>query len=485
MNNFDNEDRALQALTSGALREGILKTCRHCGITSQDIALLECGGEPNQRLIRSTFDWLSKPNALGFPALLDAMPMRLEGRKGRPHQGYLLTSFGRSVLKALDSNLRVRMNNPKDGKDLTHRFALLDVFARALQNGWQAEIEKVIPYAGGEIRCDLLVHRPDGNLYIEIEQELTRNNAARAVEKFRNWQAYALSKDIVLDMLFVFNLPDTKLAPTLAIWQEALWSVSEARDFSLDVRYILVGTLEGQFLDTALETFGVWMESIDPSEPNGESGAASETLSQSAAPEVWLPDASELLPEFDARVSELDAACHPTGRLKAFFELMLYIHDASYGQGSDVFDNNELPVKSLWLLRRYLNLPQNQGMYEELKQAMIWLQSRGSMGLIMLRNTTCSILWDTFLKHHQLSMGGNLRVSLDVPDYINHNSTFEVKVTFWKKTDDTKSDKYCIALGWALTTFFWYPEILGTGTQQWKKKSKKMKGKKQDDNNND
>jgi len=382
MTNSDNEDRALQALTSGALREGILKTCRHCGITSQDLALLECGGEPNQRLIRSTFDWLSKPNAVGFPALLDAMPMRLEGRKGRPQQGYLLTTFGGQVLRLLEPNIKVRMNTPKDAKDLTHRFALLDVFARVRQNGWQAEIEKVIPYAGGEIRCDLLVHRPnDSDLYIEIEQELTRNNAARAVEKFRNWQAYALSRDFVPDMIFVFNLPDTKLAPTLAIWQEAL------RPVSLDVRYILVGMLEGQMFNTALRSFGVRMEPSDPPAPD----AASEALSQSAAPDISLYNASELLPDFDARVNEWDAAYHPAGKLSAFFALMVHFYAASYGHGSltrndsDAYQYNELPERSLWLLRHYLNLPQNQVMYTELKHAMIWVQSRGSMGLIMLQ----------------------------------------------------------------------------------------------------
>jgi len=477
MRNFDNEDRALQSLTEGELREGILKTCRHCGITNQDLALLECGGVPNQRLIRSTFDWLSKPNAVGFPAMLDAMPMRLEGRKGRPQLGYLLTEFGGQVLRLLEPNIKVRMNKPKDAKDLNHRFALLDVFARVLQNRWQAEIEKVIPYAGGEIRCDLLVHRPnDSDLYIEIEQELTRNNAARAVEKFRNWQAYALSANTVPNMVFVFNLTDAKLAPTLAIWQEALRPVSEY-DFSLDVRYILVGMLEGQMFDTALRSFGVRMEPSDPPAPD----AASEVLSQSAAPEVWLPEAYELLPQFEYLVEHY----YDTEASRDFFELIHYIHQASYSRDSDTFAESRLPFKSLWLLRHYLNLPQNQNMYEDLKQALIWVQSRGNMGLIMMRNVICNILWDTFLKRHELAMGGNLRVSLEVPDYVNRNSTFEVKADFWNDRDITRIKEYCDALSWALTAFLWYPEVLGTGTQPWRKKSKKMKGKKQNDTDTD
>jgi hypothetical protein len=78
-------------------------------------------------------------------------------------------------------------------------------------------------------------------------------------------------------------------------------------------------------------------------------------------------------------------------------------------------------------------------------------------------------------------MGGNLRVTLDVPDYVNHNSTFEVKVKFWDKTDipelEIKSEKYCNALAWVMTAFIWYPEFLGTGTQPWKKKNNKKNGK--------
>ena len=94
------------------------------------------------------------------------------------------------------------------------------------------------------------------------------------------------------------------------------------------------------------------------------------------------------------------------------------------------------------------------------------------MGLIMLRDTLCSILWDTFLKHHKLAIGGNLRVTLEVPDYVNQNSTFEVKVMFWEATDEMKHEEYSKALAWVMTTFLWYSEYLETGEQSWKKKSK-------------
>jgi hypothetical protein len=344
-------------------------------------------------------------------------------------------------------------------------------------------VEKVIQYAKGkEIRCDVLIHRlGEEDLYIEIEQELTRNNIERARDKFRNWKAYTVSQDFAPDLVFVFNLPNAKLGSTLATWQEALGSVTQADGFVMDVRYILTGMLEGELLARALESFGMWMDPIHPPESDG---AASKLPGPSAASEVWLPDASELLPQLERLMEVYSASSNSTDRVKAFLELMLYIHKASYSHGSnnrygrsDVYKNNELPVKSLWLLRRYLNLPQNQSMYEELKLALIWLKSRGSMGLIIMRDTLCAILWDIFMEHHHLAMGGDLRVTLEVPDYMNRNSTFEVKVDFWDTKDDLRSKEYCDALSWVMTAFLWYPKILGTGTQPWKKKSKKMKGK--------
>jgi hypothetical protein len=480
MNISEQERRALDALKKdGTLRERALITCEYCGMTNQPLVLLECGEDLDQRLVRATLDWLSNPTA-HFPAMLEGTPMRLASRNGRPQQAYLLTEFGKNVLSLLEPPIIARVHNPRDEKDQQHRFAQLHILTLALQNGWEAEVEKVIPYAGGEVRCDVLIHRTnDSDLYIEIEQELSRNNLERAREKFRNWQAYARAREIVPDMIFVFNLPDAKLAHTLHSWQEALGSISEGDDFALDVRYILVKALEGRDMSEAIGSFSVWMEPII--EMDAGHGAASQASSQSAAPEVWLPDAYELLPQFDdlvERYAETEAS-------RDFFELMLFIHQASYGQGSDTFEESRLPVESLWLLRHYLSLPRNQKMYEELKQALIWLKSRGSMGLIMMRDTLCGILWDTFLKRHELAMGGNLRVSLDVPDYVNRNSTFEVKVTFWKEKNDTRSKEYCDALSWVLTAFLWYPEVLGTGTQPWKKASKKMKGKKQNDTNTD
>ena len=103
MNIFDIENKAMLALEKvNSQRAQLIKTCRHCGITNQDLALLECGEGTNARQIRSAFDWLSKPHSAGFPAFLESAPMRLESRNGRPQRAYWLTEFGRRMSFLLD-----------------------------------------------------------------------------------------------------------------------------------------------------------------------------------------------------------------------------------------------------------------------------------------------------------------------------------------------------------------------------------------------
>jgi len=492
MTDLDNVQRALEALKQGRLREQILRTCRHCGMTSQELILLECP-DAGEALLKKTLQWLSQPNAQGFPALLEALPMKIEGRSGRPPMGYLLTSFGKDTYETLDPEISVRLNNPRDAKDLAHRFIELLVVTSALRNGWKVEVEKVLPYEGGEVRCDVYVEDASGHsLYIEIEQELRRNNAARARQKFCNWLKYARDTNTTPDMFFFFNLPESKLAATLRFWETAFgqaYDEEEDEAYFLDVRYVHASALEGHGLEEILEPQGIWIEPPYTPAPEEDAGAAAlKPQGQPAAPGGFrLPDASELLPGLDDRTRAFQTARYPKERLQAFFDLMEYIYGASYGTTrsgqSDAHKYCLLPEKSLWLLRHYMNLPQNQSTYEELKQALIWSQRRSGSGLIMLRNTISGIFWDTFLKHHQIAMGGALQVTVDVPDYDNFNSTFMVKARFWDSGNDVFISDYssknaCEALSWVLSAFFLYPEVMETGDKPWKQKEKAKKGKK-------
>ena len=65
-----------------------------------------------------------------------------------------------------------------------------------------------------------------------------------------------------------------RLAHTLAIWQYALGDVTQADDFTLDVRYILTGMLEGESFEFALLSFCAWMHPIHTPESDGAASIA-------------------------------------------------------------------------------------------------------------------------------------------------------------------------------------------------------------------
>jgi hypothetical protein len=304
---------------------------------------------------------------------------------------------------------------------------------------------------------------------------------------------YARATGTTPDMFFFFNLPENKLASTLRLWSEALGAVYDEDDSNSDdvlyMRYLHATALEGHGLEEILEPLGIWIDPPPPAASQADDGAAAlETQGQPAAPAGFrLQDATALLPRLNELARAWQDARVPCRRLQLFFEIMEYIHHASYeddrGEKGDTYKYCLLPEKSLWLLRHYMNLPHNRAMYDDLKQALVWAQQRSGSGLIMLRNTIAGIFWDTFLKHHQIAMGGALQVTVDVPDYTNFNSTFTVKARFadWKNdvfVSDLSSQYACESLSWVLSAFFLYPEIMETGGKPWKKKPKGKKGKK-------
>ena len=170
----------------------------------------------------------------------------------------------------------------------------------------------------------------------------------------------------------------------------------------------------------------------------------------------------------------------PEEELMTFFKLAWFIYDASYYRDSSSVNYAVLPHASVWLLRHYLELPANQAMLAELKQALNWMQKRsGQMGMIMFRNYMTSIIWDVFLRHHGFSRGGGLSVMFYIPDFQDIRSDFWVKVSYsdfhmGKGVGDEYTRHFCVAVSWMLTGLFSYSEELGLGQRPWKKIEKKF-----------
>jgi len=471
--------RALDALNHVETRAKVLMTCQECGMTTQELAELESGEE--YRPVYSAFGWLVSPGG-GLLPFLNSVPMRMIDRAGRPPKAYLLTPFGAQALRLLDPHANTRVLELSDVDAWQHRFAQAWIHTLARKMNWKANLEKVISFDQGKrnIRCDVLIQRPNARLYVEVEQELPRNNLWRAVEKFERWREYARSQKQPVDMLFVFNLPGDDVPTTIQNWGEALGRVEASGKLNCRISYITVADLNEKDLSAAVE-IAQPLKAIKVKEKETE-----------VTPVVSEVQSARKIPSYVNRfyngylesVEAVQKAHSPEKQLMTFFNLALFIYEASYYRDSDAVKYAILPHASVWMLRHYLELPANQEMLVELKQALNWMQKRsGQMGMIMFRDNMTRIVWDVFLRHHGFSRGGGLSVMFYIPDFQDIRSDFWVKVSYsdshmGKGVGDEYTRHFCVAVSWMLTGLFSYSEELGLGQRPWKKIEKKFNPRK-------
>jgi hypothetical protein len=473
----DQLQRALDALNHVETRAKVLMTCQECGMTTQELAELESG--EGYRPVYSAFEWLVSPGH-GLLPLLNSVPMRMIDRAGRPPKAYLVTPFGAQALRLLDPQATTRALELNDTDAWQHRFVQTWIYTLSRKMDWKANLEKIISFDQGKrnIRSDVLIQRPEARLYVEVEQELPRNNLWRAVEKFERWQEYAKSQKQQVDMLFVFNLPNDDAPTTIQNWGEALGRVETVGKLNCRISYITVADLNEKDLSAAVE-IAQPLKAIKGKEKETEAPPAA------PAPIVF----KEPIPGYVTHVyngymncvEALWEAGTPKEQLRTFLELALYIHKVSYYRESDSENFAVLPRASVWLLRHYLKLPANQEMLAELKQSLNWMQKRsGQMGMIMFRDHMTRIIWDVFLRHHGFSRGGALRVMFYIPDFQDIRSDFWVKVSYSDYghglgIGDVFLRPYCEAASWMLTSLFSYSEELGLGQRPWRTIEKKGK----------
>lgn len=469
--------RALDALNHVKLRARVLTSCQDCGMTTQELAELESREE--YRSVYSSLEWLVSPSR-GLMPFLNSVPMRMIDREGRPPKAYLLTDFGAQALRLLDPQATTHALELSDVNAWQHRFVQTQIYSLSRKADWKASLEKVILFNQGKrsIRCDVQIQFPDGRLHVEVEQELPRNNLWRAVEKFERWRDYAKGQKEKVDMLFVFNLSRDTAQATIQNWQEALGAAEANEKLNCRISYITVAELHEKDLssaiDLALPLKAIEVKKIDPP----------------AAVSI-VPKPVNAIPQYAQRfyvdymncVRQLQQAKRPEDQLMSFFNLSLFIYEASYQKDSVSVKYAALPRASVWMLRHYLELPSNQAMLVELKKALDWMQKKGSqMGLIMFRNYMTNIIWDIFLRHHGFSRGGALNVMFYIPDFQDIRSDFWVKIDYSEYRGglglgEYRARDFCVAISWMLTGLFSYSEEIGLGQRPWNVIEKKVNKK--------
>lgn len=485
-------DSLLNHVQSQANHVEVLETLTICGLVTADQAHALTG--LSRKVIRIVLDDLTQ-STRRIPPALRVIPVKLSSTAGRPLNAYLPTPQGADILRSLFQDAPMRAYQVHDPIDVTALCCMMEVYTAARKQDLLACVEKKLPYGSdlANVRTDVLVMpntgKPDSvAMLFEIEQQLTRNNLPRVIEKlmhlrglFSSDQGSAYSSDVRV----LFKLPAEDGGDTLRAWKDALASVMQQVG---ELPFALYWKSFSDFLD-APEWDGVsTFQHLEPSVlPAPQETAPDDEIRQPDEPDLDLnlntlfhPPAVDLgemnivLHALDTVYREqfaaLSATEDPRRRSQHFFSLMSLIYSASHYPGSDTLEYAALPYRSLMLLQRYLHAHQNKALLEQLRQAMPGLRQQASAGIIGFRNALTKLIWDIFLRYHGFSRGGALRVVIQVPDFQDRRSEFYTQVRIANDLmvdlDHLQSTRQRMreteqALAWVVESLYHYADVLG------------------------
>jgi hypothetical protein len=349
------------------------------------------------------------------------------------------------------------------------------VYTLARKQGWEAEIEKVIPYGNGSrnVRCDVVLNAPDGPLYVEVEQKLAPASAPRARQKIDNWTRYLVETGEAPRVILFFNLSASETEKTIGYWRESLWAVEQSEEVKFEVSYLLMSNLRR--LGSLQEDMQAFAASLHPQSP-----VKQETI---RAVETWQPPAivQPLLERLDRilfeqmeikryrQAQDLGHGPDPDGdnfdyedysgdNVAYLMVAARHIYDAS----SNTRGMFTPPMRSLWLMRYYLTHESNKELYSSLRERLGELANKN---VTQYKIGMHRVIWDVFMRHFYIGMEGSLQIYPTVPDYLANESSYGVKIIFsdfdkYKDNFDL-TDEHLVALKWMLESIFNYPEDLG------------------------
>ena len=444
----------------------ILKSTKRNGMTTLGYAWLQIGKpQLSLQVVRKAVDWLVSPSqGLAIPALLERHQPKLFGFNGRPENIYLRTELGTSVLNEFLNEEIVSTPQIRDQWDLTHRYIILKVAELAKKEEQDIQIEYTLKNTAQEVRADLYAEINTVKIVLEVEQRLLRRNLGRARNKFKNWATYIQAEADDTDIwriYLVLNVRTRTLPTIIRYWQEALDETRrELGELPYDVYYLSAKELldAPAFID-ALQS----AELLKDFEFKEEQPAVF-----SGGKEVWdVDDEKPAYPDYisedlylrfqDALNTLLDAP--PEKALETLIELAKMIYYASYYPNSPSLKVAVFPWESIWLMRLYLEHPRMADVRKDLATTLTRIQKRNP-GMVMLRETVTSLLWDVLLFHHGLGRGGILRVVFQVPDFQDRSSDFRVEVRVDNDLRAARTDEV-EALNWFFTSIYLYRRHLG------------------------
>ncbi len=459
-------DKEIRAAVSAVQKKkyaiDVLISAKENGLTTLGYAWQQIGKpDLTRQAVRKVIDWLvSPPQYLNLPALLERQQPRLFGQSGRPENLYVLLEDGAVILNELILSETVKAPQIRDPWDLTHRYIILKVAQLAREEDLDVKIEHNFKHPVQEVRADFYAEPPGLRIVMEMEQKLLRKNFKRAPEKYIHWAKYiqAAAPDEIWRIYIVLNVRNRNLSTVIRYWQEALdKAVKEFGELPFAVFYITVNELLAldSFMDGLLQANLLEETELDVELPPIFLGEEDDGDVQAEHPHYI--DEERYVEFQDALDALLEAP--PEQALEALKELAKQIYVASYYPNSPSLKAAVFPWASIWLMCRYLEHPDMASVKADLTRELTRITKR-SPGMIMLRETVTSLLWDVLLYRHGLGRGGILRVVFQVPDFQDNSSDFRVDVRIDTDLRSALTDD-AMALRWFFTSIYLYRRHLG------------------------
>lgn len=472
---MSDEEKALIAVSKDKKFENVLLSCAPCGITTVELTWLDFSAKGLEATERTAYNTLNRltGSSGGFPPLLVKSTETIAGQPGGPKKVYRLTKFGLEILKKISPGSTVRYLDEPTDISLRHRYCQLEVYVLARRQGWDAEIEKVLPYRdeGGtdrNLRCDVVLQTPNGPLYVEIEQKLNKTTLPRAQKKLEHWHEYSVATGELPHLMLFFNLDLRSRDKTLEMWMEALWKVGEGGEIQFPISYLLMSNLRGtESLQDDLETSTM---TLRPRAPIKKGNVSSTPWQPHPIIAPLLEGMDNILADQMAIKREMrdedylgrEDMSEPGANVAMLMRAAKYIYDAS-GDDDKIWKNKfKDPVRALLLLRYYLTREPNLEMYAALQEAF---KQAANKGVTLQKIQISAAIQNVFLSHFYIGRDNQLNVSFIVPNFEDKQGRYKVQVTFDQfgnfKDAHGLDAEHLSALEWMLSSLFTYSDFLG------------------------
>jgi len=435
---LDKKPNLRQALCSFAPR----------GLATQD--QVEQISNLTTKQARSAIDELLK-GFYGSVPLLRSESVHLQGRRGRPQVVYILTADGAAVFSHLLPEETVIAPQIEDPVELAHALMEMEVFTLAKRAGITGSVEHVLRFEGKHsIRADVLIIAADGNKVIfEMEQNARPGDIPRILNKLKQYVQFFRStgsQGVCPEIRVLFNLAPEDTA-TIKRWSLVLTDLKKQEGnlpFRLFWQPVLTFLQSPAWanVDQFEEITCISSTEAEPPPPQKASTELVPSLNNqlAVADVLLLPPLLQTYQHADLQTLNLivQSMAAEGGEFQRnlifpdpgrgfFFDLVRMIYQVSHYVDGPVRKQAALPMASIWILYRYLNMHQNQALLQAVLRGREEVRKSLNRGINLFRDSYSRLCW-TFLRYHGFGRGGPLEVSVRVPALNGDQSEIMVDV---------------------------------------------------------